>query len=108
MRSVLQLLKPRQRSNRLDLVGRIREIHADPALGLTIFMADDRQPQGYRTVMLGFDDFDEKYAMLQTIDVYLKKDPRYEGFKTIDLNNRHRIVVNPAGTIATEDARKEV
>ena len=108
MRSVLQLLKPRQRSNRLDLVDRIREIHADPALGLTIFMADDHHPQGYRTVMLGFDDFDEKYATLQTIDAYLKKNPRYEGFQSIDLNNRHRIVVNPAGTIATEDARKEV
>ena len=108
MRAVLQLLKPRQRSNRLDLVDRIREIHADPALGLTIFMADDRQPQGYRTVMLGFDDFDAKYATLQTIDAYLKKNPRYEGFLSIDLNNRHRIVVNPAGTIATEDARKEV
>jgi cell division protein FtsQ len=108
MRSVLHLLKPRQRSNRLELVDRIREIHADPALGLTIFMTDDRQPQGYRTALLGFDDFDEKYATLQTIDAYLKKNPRYKGFKSIDLNNRHRIVVNPAEIIAAEDARKEV
>ena len=108
MRSVMKILKPRQRSNRRDLVNQIKEIHADPALGLTIFLTDARQPQGYRTVLLGFDDFDEKYATLQKIATYLTKGHRYAGFQSIDLNNLHRIVVNPVATNAAENARKEV
>jgi len=108
MRSVMKILKPRPRSGRLDLVAQIREIQADPALGLTIFITDARQPQGYRTVMLGFDDFDEKYATLQRIDAYLEKSRRYAGYRSIDLNNLNRIVVNPVTTNAAENARKEV
>lgn len=108
MRAVMKILKPRQRSNRLDLVDRIQEIHADPALGLTIFISDARQPQGYRTVIMGFDDFDEKYATLQKIDAYLQKNQRYVGFRSINLNNLNRIVVNPVATNAAENARKEV
>ena len=108
MRSVMKILKPRQRSNRRELVDQIQEIHADPALGLTIFLTDTRQPQGYRTARLGFADFDEKYATLQKIDAYLEKNRKYEGFQSIDLNNLNRIVVNPVATIAAENARKEV
>lgn len=108
MRAVMKILKPRQRSNRRELVDQIQEIHADPALGLTIFLTDARQPQGYRTVLLGFDDFDEKYATLQKIDAYLKKNHRYAGFRSIDLNNLKRIVVNPVATDAAQNARKEV
>jgi len=108
MRSVMKILKPRSRSSRLDLVAQIREIQADPALGLTIFITDARQSQGYHTVMLGFDDFDEKYAALQRIDAYLEKSPRYAGYRSIDLNNLNRIVVNPVTTNAAENARKEV
>ena len=108
MRSVMKILKPRQRSNRQDLVNQIQEIQADPALGLTIFLTDARLPQGYRTVLLGFDDFDEKYATLQKIAAYLQKSHRYAGFKSIDLNNLNRIVVNPVATTAAENARKEV
>lgn len=108
MRAVMKILKPRQRSGRLDFVDQIREIQADPALGLTLFITDARQSQGYRTVMLGFDDFDEKYATLQRIDAYLQKSRQYAGFRSIDLNNLNRIVVNPVTTTAAENARKEV
>ena len=108
MRAVMQILKPRQRSGRQDLADRIREIHADPVLGLTIFLADTRQPHGYRTVVLGFEDFDEKYAKLRKIEAYLTKSRRYAGFRSIDLNNRHRIIVNPVETGTAQDARKEV
>ena len=108
MRSVMKILKPRQRSNRRELVDQIQEIHDDPALGLTIFLTDTRQPQGYRTARLGFADFDKKYATLQKIDAYLEQNRKYEGFQSIDLNNLNRIVVNPVATIAAENARKEV
>lgn len=108
LRAVMQILKPRQRSNRQELADRIREIHADPSLGLTLFLADDRQPDGYRTVVLGFEDFDEKYATLEKIDAYLQKDRRYAGFRSINLNNLNRIIVHPMETGAAEDARKEV
>ena len=92
----------------IDLVDRIQEIHADPALGLTLFVADDRQPEGYRTVTLGFDDFDAKYATLQKINAYLKNNHRYLGFRSIDLNNPDRIVVNPVPADTAADVRKEV
>ena len=108
MRSVMKILKPRQRSNRRDLVHQIQAIHADPALGLTIFIADDQQPQGYHSILLGFDDFDEKYATLQRIAAYLQKSHRYAGFHSIDLNNLNRIVVNPVTPSAAGNARKEV
>lgn len=108
MRAVMNVLKSHRRSGRIDLVDRIREIHADPALGLTLFVADDRQPEGYRTVTLGFDDFDAKYATLQRIDTYLKNNHRYLGFRSIDLNNPNRIVVNPVSADTAADVRKEV
>jgi hypothetical protein len=103
----MQILQPRQRSNLRELVHQIREIHADPALGLTLFMTDERHPGGYRTVVLGFEDFDEKYATLEKIDAYLRGKGHYAGFKSIDLNNLNRIIVHPMATGA-EDARKEV
>lgn len=108
LRAVMQILKPRQRSNRRDLADRIREIHADTSLGLTLFLDDARQPDGYRTVVLGFEDFDAKYATLEKIDAYLQKNRRYAGFRSINLNNLNRIIVHPMETGAAEDARKEV
>jgi cell division protein FtsQ len=108
LRSVMEILKPRQRSNRQGLVPQIREIHADPALGLTLFMADERHPGDYRTVVLGFEDFDEKYATLERIDAYLRRKGHYAGFKSIDLNNLNRIIVHPMAAGASEEARKEV
>jgi cell division protein FtsQ len=107
LQAVMQILQPRQRSNLRELVHQIREIHADPALGLTLFMTDERHPGGYRTVVLGFEDFDEKYATLERIDAYLRKKGHYAGFKSIDLNNLNRIIVHPMATGA-ENARKEV
>jgi cell division protein FtsQ len=108
LRSVMKMLKPRSRSSLQDLIGRIREIRADPALGLTLFMADDRHPDGYRTVILGFGDFDEKCATMARIDAYLRKNGRYVGFSSIDLNNLNRVIVHPMAAGAAEDARKEV
>jgi len=108
LRAVMQILKPRQNSRRRELLGRIREIHADPALGLTLFLSDERQPGGYRTVVLGFGDFDEKYAALERIDAYLRKNGHEAGFTSIDLNNLNRIIVHPMETGAAQDARKEV
>ena len=107
LQAVMQILQPRQRSNLRELVHQIREIHADPALGLTLFMTDERHPGSYRTVVLGFEDFDEKYATLEKIDAYLRGKGHYAGFKSIDLNNLNRIIVHPVATGA-EDARKEV
>ena len=108
LRAVMQVLKPRQRSRRPELLGRIRELHADPALGLTLFLGDERQPGGYRTVVLGFGDFDEKYATLERIDAYLRKNGHEAGFTSIDLNNLNRIIVHPMGTGTAQNARKEV
>jgi cell division protein FtsQ len=107
LRAVMQILKPRQRSRRRELLSRIREIHADSALGLTLFLTDDRLQGGYRTVVLGFDDFDEKYAALERIGTYLRKNGHDAGFTSIDLNNLNRIIVHPMETGAGEDARKE-
>ena len=108
MRSVMKILKPRDRSGRQDLARRIKEIRADAALGLTLFLMDEHRPQTYRTVMLGFDGFDEKYATLKRIDAYLKKNQRYAGFRSIDLNNLNRIVVHPITTGTAAETRKEV
>jgi hypothetical protein len=108
LRSVMQILKPRQRSNRRELLDQIREIHADPALGLTLFLTEGRHSGDYRTVVLGFEDFDEKYATLERIDTYLRKNGHDKGFKSIDLSTLNRIIVHPMETGAPEDARKEV
>jgi len=108
MRSVMKLLRPRKRSERHTLVDRIKEIHADPVLGLTVFLADDRRAQGYRSVIFGFDQFDEKYATYQKIDAYLKKRQGYAGYRSMDLNNLNRIVVHPLTTGAGAGIQKEV
>jgi cell division protein FtsQ len=108
LRAVLTLLQPRQRDAWKPIVARIRAIHADPALGLTVFLDDPGLAQGYRSVMLGFGDFDQKYATLTKIDAYLRNRLHDAGFQTIDLKNLNRIIVQPEATGATEDARKEV
>jgi hypothetical protein len=107
MRSVLNVLNSPARGRHL-LMEEIREVNVDPSLGLTVFLADNRQPQVYRTVMLGFDGFDEKYEALRNIDAYFHKNFRYAGVKSIDLKNLNRIIVHPMETGAAEDARKEV
>lgn len=108
MQSVLNILKPRAPAERQAMVDRIREIHVDPALGLTLFLADARQAQGYRTVMIGFDGFDAKVEILQDIDAYFLRKDRQAGIGSIDLKNPDRIIVHPMETSAAEDARKEV
>ena len=108
LQAVMTLLRPRPREARQAMVGRIREIHADASLGLTVFLDDERLPRGYRTVALGFGEFGAKYAALQKIDAYLQESPRYRGFQSIDLKNLNRIIVHPMATGAGDTARKEV
>ena len=108
LRAVMTLLQPRPREARQAMVRRIREIHADAALGLTIFLDEGRLPRGYRTVMLGFGDFEEKYATLQKIDAYVAKNPQFAGIQSIDLKNLNRIIVHPMATVAADSDRKEV
>lgn len=108
LQSVMALLAPRRKDGRSPLADRIREVHADPALGLTVFWNDDRLPQGYRTIVLGFGDFDAKLTALQRIDAYLRRHPPYAGFESIDVKNLNRIIVHPVTTGATANARKEV
>jgi cell division protein FtsQ len=108
LRAVMTLLQPRPREARQAMVQRIREIHADAALGLTVFLDDGRLPSGYRTVMLGFGDFEAKYATLQKIDAYVAQNPQFTGIQSIDVKNLNRIIVQPMATGAADSDRKEV
>ena len=73
-------------------IGQINQIHVDREIGLTL-QAYNRT----KTILLGFNHYVNKYAMLKSIMKQMKNGAawHFEDIKWIDLKNLNRIVINP-------------
>ena len=73
-------------------IGQINQIHVDREIGLTL-QAFNRT----KTILLGFNHYANKYAMLNSIMNQMKNNNawHFEDIKWVDLKNLNRIVINP-------------
>jgi cell division protein FtsQ len=86
----------------------IREIRADPDLGLTLFVhAPGREPPDH-TVVLGFADWPPKYKKLEAIQSYLDRRGLMPDARIFNLRDPDRIVISPGAGPAAEEPAKEV
>lgn len=67
---------------------RVRRIHVDQDLGLTLYAFDEKT-----VVKLGYRDFPEKLQRLETLLYRFEKQQDWTGFDSIDLVNPNRVVV---------------
>ena len=89
-KAVMQVLKLGRQQGSILPNRTIRQILVDRQIGLTLY-AFDR----VKTINLGYDDYDGKYNMLESLFSYLKRQRSVSDFDRIDLNNLDRVVVNP-------------
>jgi cell division protein FtsQ len=68
---------------------RVRRIHVDQDLGLTLYAFDEKT-----VVKLGYRDFPEKLRRLETLLYRFEKQQDWTGFDSIDLVNPNRVVVS--------------
>jgi len=97
-RAVMQVLELGQQQGSILPNRLVRQIIVDRQIGLTIH-AFDR----LKAINLGYSDYIGKYHMLAKLFSYLQHQQSIFDFDRIDLNNLHRIVVNP---IKVESAGK--
>ncbi len=92
-----------------DFGGRytIREIRADPDLGLTLFVAPPGNHPAYRTIILGFANWPHKSRKLAAIRSYLKRRRLMPDARIFNLRDPDRIVISPQ-TPAASTPTKEV
>lgn len=81
----------------------IKRIQVDREIGLTIY-AFDR----IKAIKIGYDDYQDKYAKLKNVLLFLKKRNGLSNLDSIDINNLNRIVVNPARIESPTGDQKEV
>ncbi len=81
----------------------IKRIQVDREIGLTIY-AFDR----IKAIKIGYDDYQDKYAKLKNVLLFLKKRNGLSHLDSIDINNLNRIVVNPARIESPPGDQKEV
>jgi cell division protein FtsQ len=84
----------------------VKAVHVDREIGLTLCMSGNT-PGRFRTVKLGYNDYRDKLKRLNAILIYLNNSRPVADFDTIDLNNIHRIVINPTGEKISAKSPKE-
>lgn len=89
-RAVMQVLELGQQQDSILPNRLVRQIIVDRQIGLTVH-AFDR----LKAINLGYSNYIGKYHMLAKLFAYLKHQQSIFDFDRIDLNNLHRIVVNP-------------
>lgn len=72
----------------------VRRISVDRQIGLTLYAFDS-----LKVINLGYSDYSVKYHMLANLFSYLNQRGSIYDFDRIDLNNLHRIVVNPINKV---------
>jgi len=73
----------------------IRNIHADPEMGLTLFGFE----KGL-AIKLGFGDYESKFNRLRDMMSYFRQGNELLDIECIDLNDLERVVVRPAGGVS--------
>jgi cell division protein FtsQ len=89
-RAVMDILRSGAKSGSILPNHTIRRIDVDREIGLTIHAFDN-----VKTIYLGYDDYQTKYALLKKVFSYLKQKKGFTQYQRIDLMNRNRVVVSP-------------
>ena len=101
--SVMKILGLGQKSESVLPYSLIKKIHVDREMGLSIYAFDN-----IREIKIGYNNYQDKYAMLKDVLFYLEKNGGFSRLESIDLNNLNRIVVNPAKIESAAKDHKEV
>jgi cell division protein FtsQ len=89
-KAVMQVLNLGQQQESILPNRYIKRIRVDRQTGITVYAFDS-----IKTIYLGFSDYAGKYHMLSNLFSYFKRQKSISDFDRIDLNNLHRVVVNP-------------
>lgn len=81
----------------------LKSIRVDREIGLTLLAFGEN-----KQIKLGYDDYPGKYENLKNILYHLRARSAFPGFRTIDLNDLNRVVVNPVKTPPSGLDQKEV
>jgi cell division protein FtsQ len=108
LEAALALLDSPEKPMLSDGPVRIREIRADPDLGLTLFVKTPAHEPAYRTIMLGFADWPQKFAKLKAIQAYLGRRGLMPEARIFNLRDPDRIVISPGAEPAAAEPAKEV
>ncbi len=106
--AALKLLEPGKAAEATGDHAHIREIRADPELGLTLFLTDPGNAPAYRTIILGFAHWPEKYRKLTAVRAYLKRRGLMPEAQIYNLRDPDRVVISPAARKAGTAPTKEV
>jgi cell division protein FtsQ len=101
--SVMKILGLGQKPESVLPYSLIKKIHVDREMGLSIYAFDN-----IREIKIGYNNYQDKYAMLKDVLFYLEKNGGFSRLESIDLNNLNRIVVNPAKIESAAEGHKEV
>ena len=101
--SVMKILGLGQKSESVLPYSLIKKIHVDREMGLSIYAFDN-----IREIKIGYNNYQDKYAMLKDVLFYLEKNGGFSRLESIDLNNLNRIVVSPAKIESAAKDHKEV
>ncbi len=77
----------------------IKGIHVDPDIGITLSTFNR-----IKEIKLGFGNYSQKYKSLKHVIDYLKRQQRFSGFVSMDLNDTNRIVAQPIKSKAAAPA----
>jgi cell division protein FtsQ len=101
--AVLSVLKLGQKGGSALTNKEIHRIEVDRDIGLTIHVNNS-----LNLVKLGYDNYPNKYRRLKEVIYYLRKNGQFRKFRSIDINNPDRIVVNINQEDSTAIGNKEV
>ncbi len=108
MAAALAVLDPQKGAMPMGSQTRIEEIRADMNLGLTLFVTTPGASPAYRTIILGFADWQQKTRKLTAIQSYLGRRDLMPEAQIFNLLDPDRIVISPAAHAASVVPPKEV
>jgi cell division protein FtsQ len=106
--AALALLEPGTEPAPLGDHMKIREIRADPDLGLTLFLTAPGTDPTYRTIILGFADWQHKSQKLSAVQSYLGRRGLMPDAQIFNLRDPDRVVISPGARTTAAEPAKEV
>ena len=101
--AIMTVLKLGQKSGSTIPIEKIDSIEVDRDIGLTLHVRDRAAE-----IHLGYNDYKDKYMILEKVLVYFDNSNADSNFRSIDLNNPNRIVVNMDTGTSPAAGHKEV
>jgi cell division protein FtsQ len=105
--AVMDVLQLGKRTESILPNRRIKKIHVDKEIGLTLYTPDQKTGR-LKTIKLGYNDYPGKYKRLENLLLYIKEQHDFPSLESIDLKSSTRIVVSPSDRASSPQDHKEV